>query len=263
MAHWSYYMHIITRTHRLLSSHHLITAALTALVLTACAKHDSAPPAQDSAAAPGATTSASQGAATAPAGPTDITPIRGSLSSVSDSSLTVSTAAGDVRVIVEPPLHVFGRVTSKLASVTPNTFVGVTSVTQPDGSQKATEIHIFPEELRGTGEGSYPMTAAGSDTSHKKSTMTNGTVSASPKAGTPPRMTNGTIATKAGGALTVTYQGGSQTIAIPSDVPVMAIAPVSTKLTTGTRVVVLGKKQADGTMKASSLVLADTSRAKK
>ena len=244
---------------RLISSQarQIETALLAALLLTACAKHDAAPPAQDTAAAN--PSSAAPAAATS-GPPTDITPIRGTLSSVSDSALTVTTASGDVRVTVQPPLHVFSRVKSTLSQVTPSTFVGVTSVKQPDGSERATEIHIFPEELRGTGEGSYPMTQPGADTSHAKSTMTNGTVSGQGKGGTPPRMTNGTIASQGTGSLVVQYKGGTQTITIPADVPVSAIAPVTTKLTKGAKVVVLGKKQSDGTMAASSLVLADSSR---
>jgi hypothetical protein len=228
------------------------------LLLPACAKHDAPPPAQDSATATTSSAPPAAPAAATVAGPADITPIRGTLSSVSDSAITVTTANGDVRVIVQQPLHVFSRVKSKLSAVTPSTFVGVTSVKQPDGSERATEIHIFPEELRGTGEGSYPMTQTGADTSHTKSTMTNGTVSGQGKGGTPPRMTNGTIASQGTGTLVVQYKGGTQTITIPSDVSVSAIAPVSTKLTKGAKVVVLGKKQADGTMTASSLVVADS-----
>ncbi len=233
------------------------TQLLAALLLAACAKHDAAPPAQDSATA--ATASSAAPASATSAGPTDITPIRGTLSTVSDSAITVSTASGDVHVTLQPPLHVFSRVKSKLSAVTPSAFLGVTSVKQSNGSERATEIHIFPEELRGTGEGSYPMTLPGADTSHATSTMTNGTVSGQGKGATPPRMTNGTIASHGTGTLVVQYKGGTQTITISRDVTVTALAPTSTKLATGAKVVVLGKKQADGTMRASSLVLADSS----
>jgi hypothetical protein len=179
---------------------------------------------------------------------------------VSDSALTISTAKGDVHVLVVGPLHVFARVPAKLSSVTPSSFVGVTSVAQPDGSQRATEIHLFPEELRGTGEGSYLMSPQpGSDSSHHRSTMTNGTVQPTPQTGNAPRMTNGTIASQGTGKLTVQYRGGSQTIAIPPDVPVSAIAPVSAKLSPGARVVVLATKQPNGSMQATSVLVADSS----
>ena len=167
--------------------------SITLVVLAGCSKHDRSQTAMDTAATSSAALAPAPAAA-APAGAPDITPIRGTLASVSDSALTVSTAAGDVRVMVQGPLRVFARVPAKLSSVTPSSFVGVTSVAQPDGSERATEIHIFPEELRGTGEGSYPMTqGGGKDSTRKSNTMTNGTVSGAQKPGTTPQMTNGTI----------------------------------------------------------------------
>ena len=250
----------LTATSATLTSIATLSAAL--LALAGCAKHDSSPATQDSTAS--SSTSASAATTAPAAAPADITPVRGTLASVSDSAITVTTSAGAVRIVVQQTLDVFSRVSSKLSSVTPSTYVGVTSVAQPDGSQRATEIHIFPEELRGTGEGSYLMTPKdGADSSKKKSTMTNGTVSAAPKSGEAPRMTNGTIASQGTGTLTVNYRGGSQTITVPSDVSVTALAPVTTKLSTGTKVVVLGLKQPDGTMKASNLVVADSAAGKK
>lgn len=250
----------LTSTSATFTSIATLSAAL--LALAGCAKHDSSPATQDSAAS--SSSSASAATSAPAAGPSDITPVRGTLASVSDSAITVTTSAGDVQIVVQQPLHVFSRVSSKLSSVTPSSFVGVTSVAQSDGSQRATEIHIFPEELRGTGEGSYLMTPkGGADSSTKKSTMTNGTVQAAPKSGEAPRMTNGTIASQGTGTLTVNYRGGSQTITVPPNVSVTALAPVTTKLSTGTKVVVLGLKQPDGTMKASNLVVADSATAKK
>jgi hypothetical protein len=246
----------------------IVTLSAALLALAGCAKHDRSSGAQDSSASASTstTTTASAGttdSATTTGAPADVTPVRGTLANVSDSVLTVTTAAGDVRIAVQQPLHVFSRASAKLSNVTPSSFVGVTSVAQPDGSQRATEIHIFPEELRGTGEGSYLMTPnGGADSSKKKSTMTNGTVSAAPKSGGSPRMTNGTIASQNSSTITVNYRGGSQTITVPPNVTVTALAPASTKLSKGTRVVVLGLKQPDGTMKASNLVVADSTSKK-
>jgi hypothetical protein len=205
--------------------------------------------------------------------PTDITPLRGSIASVSDSALVVATPTGAVNVAVDGPLHVYQSGKSDLSHVSSKSFVGVTSVKQPDGSQVATEIHIFPEDLRGTGEGSYLMTQPGAS-QNNRSTMTNGTVESAPKAGGaprmtngtvesapkagagPPRMTNGAVASKSGQTLTVDYHGGSQTISIPPGVTVTAIEPSTTKLAKGASVIVLAKKQPDGTMKASNVMLA-------
>jgi len=194
--------------------------------------------------------------------PSNLSPVRGTIASISDSMLTVTSDSGAVKVAVAAPLQVYTRVPAKLSDVKENSFVGVTSVAQPDGSQRATEIHIFPDQLRGTGEGSYLMKQQAGAPSGGKSTMTNGTVTGSQMTnGTAgaPRMTNGTISGQTGGKLTVQYNGGTQTITVPSNVSVTAIAPSQTKLTQGSKVIVLAKKQPDGTLKASAAMLADTS----
>lgn len=196
---------------------------------------------------------ASAGAAAAPT----MTPVRGTISAVTDSTLSVSTATGPQVIRIAPPLQVYTRTASDLAHVTPNAFVGITSVAQPDGSERATEIHIFPEELRGTGEGSRMMEQTATATGPSRMTngsvapsrMTNGSVSGS-------RMTNGTVSTTGGGtSYTLQYQGGTRTIAIPAGVTVTAIAPTQTKLMVGTDVVVLASPGADGRPSASRVML--------
>src|SRR5207244_3737747 len=72
-------------------------------------------------------------------------------------------------------LKMYKRTPSDLARVNSESFVGVTSVKQPDGSERATNINIFPEELRGIGEGSYLMNPNPAQ-SASSSRMTNGTV---------------------------------------------------------------------------------------
>ena len=56
--------------------------------------------------------------------------------------------------VTDNPLFV-AIVKSKMADIKPGMFVGSTGMTQPDGIQKAIEVHIFPESMRGTGEGHY------------------------------------------------------------------------------------------------------------
>jgi hypothetical protein len=182
-----------------------------------------------------------------------ITPVRGKLVSMSDSILTVTTANGEVRVALVQPVHVYTRQPAQLARVTDGSFVGVTSVPGPDGAQRATEIHLFPEELRGTGEGSYLMGQQGGEGNAR---MSNGTVAASRMTnGAASRMTNGAAGGQSGGKLTVNYNGGSQAITIPPDVAVTAIVPTQTKLAPGEDVVALADKQPDGTLRASRVIL--------
>jgi hypothetical protein len=195
----------------------------------------------------------------------NLSPVRGTIASTSDSMLTVSSDSGTVKVAIAAPLDVYSHVPAKLSDVKENSFVGVTSVAQPDGSQRATEIHIFPDKLRGTGEGSYLMTQETGASGGNNSTMTNGTVTGSQmtnSTATAPRMTNGTISGQPGGTLTVQYNGGTQTITVPSNVSVTAIAPTQSTLTQGSKVIILATRQPDGTLNASAAMLTDTSKAK-
>ena len=214
-----------------------IALILCSAIISACSKTET----------PKSATPSDSSSASAPGAPPKITGVRGTISTVSDTMLVVSTSAGDIHVALSSPPRVYSRGPGDLSEVKENSFVGVTSVQRPDSTQRATEIHIFPEELRGTNEGSFLM--RGQSSGGSPSTMTNGTVEA-------PRMTNGTIGATAGGKLVVNYRGGSQTIIIPSGVTVTKISLTQTKLAPGSNVVVLATKRPDGTLTASRVLLA-------
>ena len=101
--------------------------------------------------------------------------LRGTVTSVSANQLVLKSDTGAVTVALTQPFHFYVRAPSDLAHVKQSSFIGVTTVKQADGSERATEIHVFPEELRGLGEGSRMMAP---DTSRGPSRMTNGNVSA-------------------------------------------------------------------------------------
>lgn len=224
-----------------------VGAIVAALVITAgCSTHDSSN---------GAVASDSSGTpsrVTRSAASTDSI-VRGTVASVSDSVLTVTAPNGTIRVALTQPVTVYERRAASLARVTDSTFVGVTSVPQPDGTQRATEIHVFPPELRGLGEGSRPMATQGSGA---RSTMTNGNVATARMTNGAARMTNGTSSGASGGTITVAYNGGSQTITVPPNVTVTEIARVTTTLTPGTSIIIPAVKQPDGTLKTSRVMLA-------
>jgi len=189
-------------------------------------------------------------AASAQSWPAGITPVRGVVTSVSGDVLALSSQTGPVKVHLGSSLKVYKRTPSDLAKVNSESFVGVTSVKQPDGSERATNINIFPEELRGIGEGSYLMDPNPAR-SASSSRMTNGTV-----AGPASRMTNGTVSTRSGAAtLSVQYSGGMQTISVPHDVSVTALTPTTDKLKPGENVFVLAKTLQDGSFSTTSIVL--------
>src|SRR5690348_13906021 len=176
--------------------------------------------------------------------------VRGTVSTASPTQVVVSTANGNVTVAVTPPLTVYSRQPARLADVKDNIFIGVTTVKQPDGSERATEIHIFPEELRGLGEGSRMMapTRAGSSNrmtngSVSGSRMTNGTASQS-------RMSNGSVSRASGSSLVVQYAGGSQDVTVPPNTPVTELTVASRNIAVGDQVAVLVKKAPDGSLSA-------------
>lgn len=171
--------------------------------------------------------------------------LRGTVASLQGGQLVVKTDTNTVTVKVADPLQVYDRAPGSLADVKDNTFIGVTTVKQPDGSEQATEIHIFPEALRGLGEGSRMMSPpAGGNASR----MTNGSVSAS-------RMSNGTVSSSTGSTFVVQYAGGTQKVVVPANTPVTEIKPVSKTLTAGDRVVILAKKATDGSLSASQALI--------
>jgi hypothetical protein len=191
-----------------------------------------------------------------PAGTDTMTMLRGTVASATGHQLVVKTDSATVTVRLSEPFQVFDRAPSDLSQVKDNTFIGVTTVKQPDGSEQATEIHIFPDALRGLGEGSRMMTPAASGGAGNR--MTNGSVSASRMTnGTASgsRMSNGTVAGANGTTLVVQYSGGSQKVMVPANVTVTEIKPVPKTLSAGDRVVVVAKKQSDGSLASSKALL--------
>ena len=208
----------------------LVTLPVVLVICAACGRGSSAGSIDTS--APTQSPPAASGADT-------MTMLRGTVASATANQLVVQTDSATVTVKLTGPFQVFDRAPSDLSQVKDNTFIGVTTVKQPDGSERATEIHIFPNELRGLGEGSRMMTPAASGGPGNR--MTNGSVSAS-------RMSNGTVAGANGSKLVVQYAGGSQKVTVPPNVKVTEIKPVPKTLGAGDRVVVVAKRQPDGSL---------------
>lgn len=166
--------------------------------------------------------------------------LRGRVTSISADQLILKSDTGLVAVKLVQPFHLYNRVASDISHVRDSSFVGVTTVKQPDGSERATEIHLFPEELRGLGEGSRMMAP---DTTAVAKRMTNGDVSAS-------RMTNGNVSGDKGSTMVVTYAGGSQTVEVPPNTPVTELRIATKGLSVGDQVIVMATKAADGSLSA-------------
>jgi hypothetical protein len=176
--------------------------------------------------------------------------LRGTVVNVSANQLVLKSDTGTVTVRLAQPFHLYARAPSDLSHVKENSFIGVTTVKQADGSERATEIHVFPEELRGVGEGSRMMAP---DKSAGASRMTNGNVSASRMTNgtaSPSRMSNGSVSRTNGSSLVVQYAGGSQNVTVPPNTPVTELKITTRNLAAGAQVAVLAKKAPDGSLTA-------------
>jgi Domain of unknown function (DUF5666) len=177
--------------------------------------------------------------------------LRGTVVTVSANKLVLKSDTGVATVVLVQPFRLYTRVPADLSKVTENSFIGVTTVKQLDGSERATEIHVFPEELRGVGEGSRMMTTTASASGSR---MTNGNVSASRMTNgtaSQSRMSNGNVSSTNGSSLVVQYAGGSQNVTVPPNTPVTEFKIASRDLAAGDQVAVLAKKAPDGSLTAS------------
>jgi hypothetical protein len=180
--------------------------------------------------------------------------LRGTVVSASANRLVLKSDTGVVTVTLAQPFHLYARAPSDLSQVKERSFIGVTTVKQPDGSERATEIHVFPEELRGMGEGSRMMAP---DMSTGASRMTNGNVSASRMTNamaSQSRMSNGNVSRTNGSSLVVQYAGGSQNVTVLANTPVTELKIVSRDLAAGDQVAVLAKKAPDGSLTADKAI---------
>ena len=167
-----------------------------------------------------------------PASAQETVRIRGTIEKVDGSAYVVKNRDGaEYKLTVSDPGLYVAIVKSTMADIKPGMFVGATGMTQPDGSQKAIEVHIFPESMRGTGEGHY-------DWDLKPNTkMTNANVEQ-------------TVAGVDGPVLSVKYKDGEKKILVtPETAVVTYIMGDKNDLKPGTKIFVgAGKKQADGTV---------------
>ena len=175
--------------------------------------------------------------------------VLGKVQSFTDSSLDVATPTGVIHVKVTQPLATYKQIPSDLNHVTSNSYIGVASVQQADGTELAKQVIIFPKELRGAAEGSVLTDAPGA-TTHSR--MTNGSVSK--PAVSHSRMTNGTVQKGDSSTLVVRYQDGSQTISIPSGVPVVMVAKEPVTVSAGDFVYAATEKLPDGTLTTNKIL---------
>jgi hypothetical protein len=152
--------------------------------------------------------------------------VRGDIVSVDGDTLEVKTRIGqDVKLKLKPDARVATVDKADLDSIAQGSFVGTTALPQPDGTLRAVEVHIFPESMRGTGEGHRPWDL------QPKSTMTNATVSKvqSQPGKSKSTMTNATVSkvdqASGGRKLDLKYKDGEKTVVVPPGTPVVKMEP--------------------------------------
>jgi len=170
-----------------------------------------------------------------------ISGVLGKIKSVTASSLEVATPTGVVHVSIKQPLATYKQIPSDLSHIGASSYVGVPSAQQADGKELAKLVIIFPKELQGAAEGSVLL---GAPHAASPSRMTNGTVAR--PAVSHSRMTNGTAQKGGSGVLVVRYQDGSQTIALPANVPVTQVVKAKVVLGVGDTIYAATQKLPNG-----------------
>jgi hypothetical protein len=162
------------------------------------------------------------------------TRVRGTIESVNGDTMQVKSRSGeDVKLRIAPDVNVSGITRISLADIKVGSFVGATTVPGPEGGDNAVEVHVFPENMRGTGEGSRPYDLK------PNSSMTNATVSES-------------VVGNDGHTLQVKYKDGEKKVFVPDDTPVVTFVPGDrSDLKAGAKVIAFMKQLPDGSFETN------------
>ncbi len=133
--------------------------------------------------------------------------VRGTIDRVEGDIYVVKARGGaELKVKLTADARVVALSKASLADIKQGSYVGVAGMPQADGSQKALEVHIFPESMRGTGDGHRGWDLQPS------STMTNGNVEQ-------------TATSSDGQVLLLKYKDGEKKIVVPNDIPIVVYEP--------------------------------------
>ncbi len=195
--------------------------------------------------------------------------LRAVIDSFADQTLTVTTRDGKKLTLTLTDRTKIASVSkAAITDIKPGTYIGTAATapaaagqgqngqSQNDQGQssqplRALEVHIFPESMRGTGEGHRPWDSgdgSSSDGSGKaaSNSMTNGTVG----------QIAGDVVANGGRHITVTYHGGEQQVEIPADTPIVAIGRGDRSLLQpGAHLIAFASKYSDGSLLADHLLI--------
>jgi hypothetical protein len=161
----------------------------------------------------------------------DTVRVRGAIESIDGSTYLIKARDGaELKVALADKAQIAAVVKASLADIKQGLFVGVTAVPQADGSLSAVEVHIFPEAMRGTGEGHYSWDL------RPQSTMTNANI-------------DQVVTAVDGQTLTLKYKDGEKKIFVAADTPIVGyVRGDNNDLKPGAKVFIAAVKQPDGTL---------------
>lgn len=159
--------------------------------------------------------------------------IRGTVEKLDGQNLTVKASNGQsMSIKLTDNYIVMGINKASVADIGSGKFIGTTTLGERDGALVALEVHIFPENMRGTGEGHYDWDL------RPDSKMTNANVASVTSMGKDR-------------VLTVQYKGGEKKVLVPENAVVVAFTPVDrSELKTGARIFAVTQRQPDGSLTA-------------
>src|ERR1700733_3112459 len=161
--------------------------------------------------------------------------IRGTIEAVDGPMLSIKSREGtDMKVRMTDNVAVFGVAKTELSEIKPGSYIGVSAMPEPDGTQKALAVHIFPESQRGAAEGFRPWDLKAN------STMTNATVAE-------------TVKGTDGQNILVKYKDGEKKVVVPPDTPIVTfVAGDKSELKPGAKIIIFGAtKKDDGVLEAN------------
>ncbi|HUR70915.1 MAG TPA: DUF5666 domain-containing protein, partial [Candidatus Limnocylindrales bacterium] len=173
-----------------------------------------------------------------PAPAANPTNISGKVVSLKGPELIVAIPSGEGTVAISEKTVVRAEVPIKFSEITSGMYVGATATKQADGNFLASQINIFSEDQRGTGEGHRPLGAA---------TMTNANVE---------RVEDVTVREVKGRMLNLKYKEGEINVIVPPDIPInKRVVGDRSLIKTGSEVSVTADKQADGSLTARQITV--------
>src|SRR6202047_628528 len=161
--------------------------------------------------------------------------IRGTIESVDGAMLMIKSREGDsMKVRMTDNVAVFGVAKTELSEIKPGSYIGVSAMPEPDGTQKALAVHIFPESQRGAAEGFRPWDL------RPNSTMTNATVAE-------------TVKGTDGQNILVKYKDGEKKVLVPPGTPVVTfVTGDKSEVKPGAKIIIFGAvKKDDGVLEAN------------